>query len=114
MNGAVVAEREICMQINGINLNVQVQGKGFPVVILHGLTGNLTTMQLEIDRLSQSYQTIAIDSRGHGRSDKPAQFTLDKVSREAHELYSCYRQASKLPSGKVVVSTPTDHQGGPH
>src|SRR3954452_1130998 len=76
MNGAVVAEREICMQINGINLNVQVQGKGFPVVILHGLTGNLTTMQLEIDRLSQSYQTIAVDSRGHGRSDKPAQFTL--------------------------------------
>src|SRR5690349_13342934 len=64
------------MSINGINLNVQVQGSGPPLVLLHGLTSNLTFMQREIDYFSRSYQTVAIDSRGHGRSDKPAEYTL--------------------------------------
>jgi 3-oxoadipate enol-lactonase len=64
------------MDIRGIHLNVEVQGSGQPLVLLHGLTSNLTTMQREIDYFSRSYQTVAIDSRGHGRSDKPAQYTL--------------------------------------
>ena len=64
------------MPVNGINLNVVVQGTGRPVVMLHGLTSNLTTMQREMDHLSRSFQVIAIDSRGHGQSDKPAHYTL--------------------------------------
>ncbi len=64
------------MPVNGINLNVAVQGTGTPVVLLHGLTSNITAMQREIDHLSRTFQVVAIDSRGHGRSDKPAQYTL--------------------------------------
>ena len=64
------------MHINGINLHVQLLGKGFPLVVLHGLTSNMTALQREINHLSQYYQTIAIDSRGHGYSDKPAIYTL--------------------------------------
>lgn len=64
------------MPINGINLNVQVQGTGHPLVLLHGLTSDISAMEREITHFSQSFQTIAIDSRGHGRSDKPAEYTL--------------------------------------
>ena len=64
------------MQINGINLNVQRRGQGQPVLMLHGLMSNLTALQPEIERLSPSFEVIAVDSRGHGRSDKPARYTL--------------------------------------
>ncbi|GAA4014545.1 alpha/beta hydrolase [Deinococcus rubellus] len=64
------------MQINGVNLNVQRTGKGQPVIMLHGLTSNLTALQPEMEQLSQSFEVIAIDSRGHGRSDKPSHYTL--------------------------------------
>lgn len=72
----VAAQYPDFMQINGINLNVQRSGEGPPVVMLHGLTSNLTALQPEIERLSQSFEVIAVDSRGHGRSDKPARYTL--------------------------------------
>lgn len=64
------------MYINGINLHVQEQGTGRPLVLLHGLTSNTAALQVEIDHFSPSFHTIAIDSRGHGRSDKPPHYTL--------------------------------------
>jgi len=64
------------MYLNGIELHVEQSGKGRPLVMLHGLTGNIESMRAEIDRLSRSRHVIAIDSRGHGRSDKPAAYTL--------------------------------------
>ncbi|MFB9991044.1 alpha/beta fold hydrolase [Deinococcus oregonensis] len=65
------------MQINGVQLNMQQTGtEGRPLVMLHGLASNLTAMQPEIDRLSQSFRVIALDSRGHGRSERPAQYSL--------------------------------------
>lgn len=64
------------MQINGVHLNVQRTGKGQPVILLHGLMSNLTALQPETQRLSRSFEVIAIDSRGHGRSEKPTHFTL--------------------------------------
>ena len=64
------------MHINGVNLNVQRVGQGQPVIMLHGLTSNITALQPEVERLCQSFEVIAIDSRGHGRSEKPASYTL--------------------------------------
>lgn len=64
------------MQINGVHLNVQRTGKGQPVVMLHGLMSNLTALRPEIERLSQSFEVITFDSRGHGRSEKPTHYTL--------------------------------------
>lgn len=64
------------MQINGLELNVQCTGSGQPLVMLHGLTSNITAMQGEIDFFSRCFQVIAMDSRGHGRSDKPAHYML--------------------------------------
>jgi 3-oxoadipate enol-lactonase len=64
------------MPINGIQLNIEVQGSGPPLVLLHGLTDNLNGWERELPYLTPHFQTIAIDSRGHGRSDKPAQYTF--------------------------------------
>ncbi|WP_425144825.1 alpha/beta fold hydrolase [Deinococcus sp.] len=64
------------MKIGGIKLNVEESGVGQPLVMLHGLTGNIESMRAEIDFFGRSFRVIALDSRGHGRSDKPAAYTL--------------------------------------
>jgi 3-oxoadipate enol-lactonase len=64
------------MQIGGVHLNIQQTGEGQPLIMLHGLTSNIAAMQPEILYFSRQFRVIAIDSRGHGRSGKPAAYTL--------------------------------------
>ncbi|MBC9909006.1 alpha/beta fold hydrolase [Chitinophaga varians] len=62
--------------INGINLNIAVKGEGHPIMLIHGVGGEHKHLSALIDRLSSRFMTIALDCRGHGLSDKPAQYTL--------------------------------------
>ena len=45
---------------------------GPPVVFLHGTTANLGVWDPVADQLGNQIRAIAIDQRGHGRSDKPS------------------------------------------
>ena len=64
------------IKINGINLNVNIKGDGHPLVIIHGIGGDHTQLENEINHLANEFKTIALDSRGHGESDKPDNYTL--------------------------------------
>jgi pimeloyl-ACP methyl ester carboxylesterase len=58
----------------GVRLHYIVEGKGEPVVLIHGYGGNIDMGWTEtgiVKGLADRYQVIAIDMRGHGRSDKP-------------------------------------------
>ena len=58
----------------GVRLRYIAEGKGEPVVLIHGYGGNIDTGWTEagiVKGLSDRYQVIAIELRGHGRSDKP-------------------------------------------
>lgn len=57
---------------NGVKIHYQVEGKGEPVLLVHGFAVNIP-MQWSgtIKALSKDYQVIALDNRGHGRSGKP-------------------------------------------
>jgi pimeloyl-ACP methyl ester carboxylesterase len=59
---------------NGVKIRYTIEGKGEPVLLIHGFTANIE-MQWAlpgiIKALSSDYQVIAIDNRGHGKSDKP-------------------------------------------
>ena len=57
--------------VNGINLHYVTQGKGFPVVLLHGWPGFWYTWRKQIPALAEKFQIIALDMRGCGDSDKP-------------------------------------------
>lgn len=59
---------------DGTRIHYVVVGEGEPVVLIHGFTANLQqnwNMPGIIDALKDDFQVIAIDNRGHGRSDKP-------------------------------------------
>ena len=57
--------------VNGIKLNVEVQGQGAPLFMLHGFTGDSTTWHSLAGRLKERYTTVLVDLIGHGESDAP-------------------------------------------
>jgi alpha/beta hydrolase fold len=60
---------------NGVKIAYFVQGKGEPVVLIHGWLSSAEinwTLPGTIALLAKDYQVIALDMRGHGLSDKPA------------------------------------------
>lgn len=65
------------IKVNGINLNVDIQGNGFPLILIHGIGCDITQFKDEIDSLSKEFKTISLDCRGHGKSDKPDNYSLN-------------------------------------
>ncbi len=59
---------------DGVEIHYLVEGRGDPVVLLHGITGTAASNWGGagiIDRLAEEFQVIAVDQRGHGKSGKP-------------------------------------------
>jgi pimeloyl-ACP methyl ester carboxylesterase len=56
-------------EINGIRLYYEVYGHGDPLVVLHGNGGSIEALRYQIEFFRSHREVIAIDSRGHGRSE---------------------------------------------
>jgi pimeloyl-ACP methyl ester carboxylesterase len=56
---------------NGVKIRYIVVGTGEPVILVHGFAGNLDVWRSLIADLSKDHEAIALDCRGHGKSDKP-------------------------------------------
>jgi pimeloyl-ACP methyl ester carboxylesterase len=62
------------LDVRGVKIHYIVEGKGEPVVLIHGLYSSAAVnwqMPGIISLLSKDYQVIALDMPGHGESDKP-------------------------------------------
>lgn len=55
--------------VEGIRLYYEIYGTGAPLVVLHGNGGSMEAMRFQTDFFRASRQVIAVDSRGHGRSE---------------------------------------------
>jgi len=59
--------------LNGVQIHYQQAGSGPDVVLVHGLSGDLSLWYVKfIPELAKSYRATAFDLRGHGLSDRPA------------------------------------------
>lgn len=66
---------------NGLRFNIEDEGKGAPVVLLHGFPDTAQVWRNQIPALvAAGYRTIAPDLRGRGKSDKPEQVEAYKLS----------------------------------
>ena len=83
---AAVRAEDQFFDSNGVRIHYIVEGQGEPVVLIHGFTadidknwrtglaggaGNNAQGPRIIEALAKNYRVIALDSRGHGKSDKP-------------------------------------------
>lgn len=60
-----------------VRLFYEDTGEGRPLLLLHGLTSNHQMYYRETGYLKDKFRIIALDSRGHGKSDRPPEFTLE-------------------------------------
>src|SRR5262249_3876270 len=61
-------------EVNGINLYVETQGSGRPMILLHGGLGSGEMFGPILPTLAEHHQVIAVDLQGHGRTadiDRP-------------------------------------------
>jgi len=58
--------------VDDITLNVDVDGAGRPLLLLHGFTSSAAAWAPLVARLAPHRRTIAVDLIGHGQSDAPA------------------------------------------
>ena len=56
---------------DGCQLHYEDFGHGMPVVLVHGLGSSTRDWEYQIPALAAHYRVVALDVRGHGRSDKP-------------------------------------------
>lgn len=77
-------EKEYLIDSSGIKISYRITyGKKTAMVFLHGLGGSLLVWDGIIPFfITKGYTTVAIDLRGHGKSDKPKE--LDDYSIKAH------------------------------
>ncbi|MEM2337889.1 MAG: alpha/beta hydrolase [Candidatus Bathyarchaeia archaeon] len=57
--------------VNDINLYYEEIGKGETLILLHGLLGSMEDWRRFIPLFSKYYRVIAVDLRGHGRTNNP-------------------------------------------
>ncbi len=71
------------VSVNVVDLHYREAGAGFPVLLIHGFTGNSRNWALTVPALSASFRTISPDLRGHGLSSKPTRredYTLEALA----------------------------------
>lgn len=71
--GAALAQDRF-FDAGGVRIRYVDHGAGLPVVLVHGFTANIERSWIEtgvLPDLARDYRVIALDLRGHGRSDKP-------------------------------------------
>lgn len=121
----VPAAAETTFDSNGVKIHYIDRGRGEAVVLLHGFTASAREMWLKspllpnplLPVLAKDFRAIALDFRGHGRSDKPhdpkaygGQMAADVVRlldhlkvKKAHVIgYSM----GAMVAGKLLVTHP--------
>ena len=70
---------------NGANLYYEDHGSGQPIVFLHGVWGGRRFFEPQLTGLVERYRPIALDFRGHGRSEKTEDgHTVRHYARDVH------------------------------
>jgi 2-succinyl-6-hydroxy-2,4-cyclohexadiene-1-carboxylate synthase len=77
------------MRLNGLDFHVEIDGRGPPLLLLHGFTGSVRAWDAVRPALATFARVISLDLIGHGRSAAPPdarRFCLDWASRDLAAL----------------------------
>jgi len=74
---------------DGVSLNVEKVGDGFPLIVLHGGPGlDHSMFRPYLDPLGDEFRLLYLDERGQGRSDRvdPETLSLDVFARDVDRV----------------------------
>ncbi len=74
-----------------MNLNVKIEGLGFPLLCLHGHPGNSQCLSVFTNKLSQRLKTFAPDLRGYGKSRVSENFEMSDHLTDLEALLDFYQ-----------------------
>ena len=78
---------EALADVNGIKICYKVQGKGFPIILIHGLGSKKESFMAQIPELSKHFKVIVLDMRGSGKSSRPDyHYTMDMFADDVKGL----------------------------
>jgi pimeloyl-ACP methyl ester carboxylesterase len=83
----VVEPQERRIAVSGLTFRVREwPGDGPPVVLAHGLASNSRIWDEVAPRLADRFHVVALDQRGHGLSDRPADqdYSFEAVTADLH------------------------------
>ncbi|MCC4265571.1 alpha/beta fold hydrolase [Oceanimonas baumannii] len=69
-----------------MGLNYRQQGRGMPVILVHGLFGSLDNLNGLNRALSEHFEVIAVDLRNHGQSFHSEEMTYTAMAEDLLEL----------------------------
>ena len=76
------------VNVRDIEINYHEEGTGFPLVLIHGLSGDQAGWVWVMPEFSKHYRTIAPDVRGHGDSGKPDMpYSIQQFSEDIFALF---------------------------
>ena len=70
--GKLTPEASGHISANGLQMYYEAYGAGQPLILLHGGTATVGSWHDQIPAFARHFRTIAIDSRGHGKTDNPS------------------------------------------
>jgi pimeloyl-ACP methyl ester carboxylesterase len=76
---------------DGVKIHYMTEGRGTPVILIHGFTGSAEGNWFAngiANALAANHRVIALDVRGHGKSDKPHEAAKygDRLWKDVFEL----------------------------
>lgn len=72
---------------DGVDLHYIESGSGPPLVLLHGWSQSAELFRHQIESLQSGRRVIALDMRGHGKSQKPAYgYRISRLAQDLHEV----------------------------
>jgi len=77
------------VNVNGVELNYEVHGEGYPVIFLHGFVGTVDMWRPQIPVIAEKHRFIIYDARGHGESESPSsveEYSADTVVEDLYQL----------------------------
>lgn len=72
--------------VNGTTLNYRSIGEGPPVVFVHGLGGSANVWHGVMEAMKQHHHCLAMDLRGHGRSDAGGTISVENLAKDVEQL----------------------------
>jgi pimeloyl-ACP methyl ester carboxylesterase len=101
--------------VRGVRIRYVAAGSGTPVFLLHGLGEFLETWTFNLPLLSRRYRVYALDSPGHGLSDKcESCYPLDEATRFGVDIMDAFgvRSAALIAhslGGAVGINMAVNH-----